>query len=186
MSTSSNPLIIGLAGTFVGGKDTYAEHLKATYGYKHVSTGDMVREIAMEERGSIERPILFETANKWRQEHGAGVFVKLALQGKRPIAVTGLRSLGEAKSIHEHGGILVFIDAPLEVRYKRMIGRARDAEVQITLEEFQAREQKEWHAGDGDADFNLRGIKAMSDIVVDNEYSLEEFLGVLDGELGLK
>lgn len=178
--------IIGLAGTLAGGKDTYAEHLKAQYGYRHISTGDLVREIAMKEHGSVERPVLYETANKWRHEHGAGIFAKLALEGSKPVAITGIRSLGEAKMIRENGGILVFIDAPIEIRYKRMIKRARDNETAISLEEFTAREQKEWYSGDNDADFNLRDIKEMADIVLDRDYSLEEFLQALDAELDLK
>lgn len=50
--------IIGLAGTFASGKDTVAHKLVEDFGYTHVSTGDMVRRVAQEKYGSIERPVL--------------------------------------------------------------------------------------------------------------------------------
>lgn len=176
MSTSSRPELIGLAGTFVGGKDTLANHLEAEYGFSHVSTGDMVREIAMREEGSIERPVLKKVADAYRHTMGAGAFVLMALDKPRPLVVTGLRSLGEARALKDAGGFLLFIDAPLEVRYKRMLARARDSETNLAIEEFAAGEMAEWHSGDDEADFNLRDIKIMADSVFDNNFdNIDDF-----------
>lgn len=184
-SNSKAPLLIGISGTFSSGKDKYAEHLKGQYGYRHVSTGDIVREKAMHERGSVERPVLHDVATKWRHEKGAGIFAELALDGPLPAVITGIRSLGEARKIKEHCGVMVFIDAPFEIRYERMIKRARDKEIEVTLEEFKQREQSEWYSGDSDADFNMRDIKKMADIVLDEDLGLAEFYQVLDQRLGL-
>lgn len=176
MSTSNKPELVGLAGTFVGGKDTLAERMVDDFGFTHVSTGDMVREIAMAERGSVERPVLQEIADHYRKQMGAGALVLMALEKSRPLVVTGLRSLGEAKELKNAGGVLMWIDAPLEVRYQRMVNRHRDQESQVSLEEFKAREEREWHAGDTDADFNLEGIREMSDIKMENEMELDTFI----------
>jgi len=170
------PQLIGLAGSFASGKDTIAHKLAENFGYHTVSTSDILRSVAMKERGSIERPVLYEVANEHRHRDGPAVFVKLALGEPQPLIVTGLRSLGEAKAIREAGGIILFIDAPIEIRYKRMKDRQRDQEVQLSLEEFKANEQKEWHIGDGDADFNIGGIKKMADVVIDNVVPLDEFI----------
>lgn len=185
MNTSAKPEIIGVAGSFASGKDTVAHALANDYGYTHVSTGDMVREAAQRERGSIERPVLFEVADEHRHRDGAGVFVMHALEKSRPLVITGIRSVGEAKALKAAGGILLFIDAPAEVRYERMRNRHRDAEVQLTLEQFKANEAREWHAGDDDADFNLRDIKAMADVVMDNVVPLEEFVAQAEQLLGI-
>lgn len=176
MSTSSNPAVIGLSGTFASGKDTLARQLEADFGYTHVSTADIVRRVAMEERGSIERPVLFEVASKHRREDGAGYFAQLALQHVRPLIVSGIRSLGEVKAVREAGGVMVFVDAPLEVRYKRMLARQRDAEVELTLEQFRANEEKEMYGGPTDADFNLRQIKMDADVIIENSVTPEGFL----------
>ena len=94
MTTSSS--LIGIAGTFASGKDTVAEFLVRDFGYTHVSTGDMVRKVATEKYGSIERPVLVKTATELRYENGAGALVSEALKEARPLVITGIRSLGEA------------------------------------------------------------------------------------------
>lgn len=186
MNTSAKPELIGIAGSFASGKDTIAHALQADYGFIHVSTGDMVREAAMRERGSIERPVLHEVATEHRYRDGAGAFVEHALKKPRPLVITGIRSLGEAKALKAAGGTLLFIDAPVEIRYERMKARHRDAETQLTLEQFKANEATEWHEGDDDADFNLRDIKAMADFTIDNVLPIDAFATAVEKQLGFR
>ena len=183
MTTSSS--LIGIAGTFASGKDTVAEFLVRDFGYTHVSTGDIGRKIAMEKYGSIERPILRKNAAELRYERGAGVLVEEALKAPRPLVITGIRSLGEAKTLKAAGGTLLFIDAPIEVRYERIKSRARDNETQLTLDEFRANEEKEMYAGPNDEDFNIRGIGEMADIHIENTLPLEQYIALVYDELGL-
>jgi dephospho-CoA kinase len=177
--------LIGIAGSFASGKDTVAHHLEKDFGFTHVSTGDIVREVAMRERGSIERPVLQAVAHEHRERDGAGAFILHALKKPRPLVITGIRALGEAKALKEAGGTLLFVDAPVEIRYERMKHRHRDAEVKLSLEQFHENEAKEWHAGDLDTDFNLRDIKTMADVVVDNVIPLDEFIGQVYRQLKL-
>lgn len=169
------PELIGVSGTFGSGKDVLAELLEREYEFTHVSTSDLVREEAMRRYGQIERPILRKTAEECRQQNGAGYFVQLGLDRPRPLVFSGIRSLGEMKAIKQAGGVMVFIDAPLEVRYERMVGRARDDESKISLAEFKEREEKELYSGPSDADFNIRAIGEQADIVLDNSATLELF-----------
>lgn len=168
MNTFSKPELIGVSGTFASGKDLIAHYLSEHYGYTHPSTSELVRNIAMKERASVEREVLYVVADEYRRRHGAAVFVEMALDSPRPTIITGLRTLGEAKAIKAAGGVLVFVDAPIELRYERMKQRDRDEETQLTLEQFKDRERDEWHVGDDDADFNLRDVKAMADIQLDS------------------
>lgn len=186
MSTfNKQPGIIGIAGTFASGKDKYAEHLSETYGYRWEQTSALVRQQAMRQHGSVERPVLYRVADELRHSRGAATFVEQALRQKPPLVITGIRALGEAKAVKAAGGVLVFIDAPPKVRYHRMLRRARDQEVQLSLQEFILNEEKEMYSGSGDADFNLRGIKAMAEIVSDEDLGLEAFYRTLDAHLGL-
>lgn len=185
MSTSNKPELIGVAGTFASGKDTVTHRLVDDFGFTHISTSDTVREVAMKERGSIERPVLQEVAPAYRKKHGAGIFVELALKASRPLVVTGLRSMGEAKAIKAAGGVVIFIDAPVELRYERMKARERDKEMHLTLEGFKANEAREWHVGDNDADFSLYGIKQMADYVFDSSAGRDEFTANVYRTLGL-
>jgi len=170
------PEIIGIAGTNSSGKDTLAEHLVENFGYTHVSTGDMVREESMQRYGSIEREYLQKTGPELKVERGAGVLVDLALEKSRPLVVSGIRSLGEAKTIQANGGVMVFVDADSQKRYERMKKRARDEEANKSFEEFMQLDANEWHAGELDSDFNIRDIKKTADLHFRNDGSKEEFL----------
>lgn len=185
MNTSAKPELIGVAGTFASGKDLIAHYLSDHYGYTHPSTSELVRNVAMKERGSVERDVLYEVADAHRRKYGADVFVQMCLDAPRPTVITGLRSLGEAKAIKAAGGLLVFVDAPVTVRYERMRSRDRDLETQLTLEQFQAREQSELHAGNDDTDFNLLGIKAMADIQLDSSLGKNDYIQSALKKIGL-
>lgn len=179
---NTSPRIIGLAGTFASGKDSLARFLEEKYYIKHVSTSDIVREFAQEKYGSIERPILYKTANELRETRGAGVLSEIALgryesyKEKYPsgICVSGLRTWAEAEVVKEHGGIIVFTDAPAQVRHERTVARARDEEKHNTFEEFLAREEEE--NGAVNSMFSIAGIKPRADIILDNSKNLEDFL----------
>ncbi len=185
MTISSKLPIIGLTGTFAGGKDTLAQYLQDSLSYNHASTSDILRRFAKEKYGSIERPVLNKTATELRQTRGAGVLAELALQQKKPLIVSGIRSLGEAKAVKAAGGIIIFVDAPLEVRYARMQSRQRDSEAKISLQDFKLREEKEWHTGETDADFNIPGIKKMVDVLVENVATKDAFLEKAVHELAI-
>lgn len=167
--------LIGLSGTFAGGKDTLAKRLEGQY--THVPTGDIVRKVAMREYGSIERDVLQKTATRYRHEHGAGYFVETAInESPRPLIISGIRSLGEAQAVRDAGGVIVYIDAPAEVRYERMKLRNRDAEVELSLEEFIRQEEKEL-VGDLEdmSAFNMREIGRCADITIQNDSTVEAF-----------
>lgn len=155
-----------------------------------ISTGDIVREIAQAERGSIERPILQEVADDLRHKYGGGILVQRALdryhnsiRNYAGVAITGIRSLGEAKAIKELGGTLVFVDAPIELRYTRMQARQRDGEVTVSLQEFTQREEAELASGTTDADFNLLAIEKLADVSLVNMTTEADFFATADKAL---
>ena len=181
MSISSKPTLIGLSGTFASGKDTLATHLASQYHYLHISTGDILRHETMRLRGSTERPVMREVADELRHTKSPSYLVELALQeyaehqahgeNYNGAIISGLRSLGEAKAIKKAGGVVLFVDAPIEVRYQRMVNRQRDNEVQVTLDQFNERQASEMTSRPGDdAGFNLQGIRDMADLMLVNHF----------------
>ncbi len=180
--TTSNK-IIGIAGTFGSGKDTLANYLVKEHNYFHVSTGDLVRKESLKRHNSIERnPYLQETAEYLRQTYGGGVLVERAFHvfekyknDYKGVVITGIRSFGEAKAIKSLGGILVYVDADIEKRYKRVQNRKRDKEAKVTLAQFRENEQKENSGGSNDTEFNIYRIKDTADIVLQNDSDLQSF-----------
>lgn len=183
--------IIGLAGTFASGKDSLARFLEEKYRIKHISTSDIVRELAQAKYGSIERPVLYKTANELRETRGAGVLSEIALERydsykqEYPggLCVSGFRAWAEAEVIKHAGGVIVFTDAPEKIRYERSISRARDNEKLSTFEEFLEREATE--NGKVNSEFSIAGIKVRADVVMDNDKDMQSFLEEAVETLGL-
>jgi dephospho-CoA kinase len=187
--------IIGISGSFASGQDTLAQYLRDKHGFVWFSTSDMVRKFSMERHGSIERPMLFETATYLRKTRGGGVLVELGLEefntldNKVGLVLSGIRSMGEMNTIIKLKGQMIFTDADPELRYERMVMRQRDEESKITREEFENREQAEWHVGDSENDFNKRDIRAYcesQDMIVRNQADLASFFHEAEQKLGLK
>lgn len=185
-------MIIGLSGTFASGKDTLAHHLVATRNFLHVSTGDMIRAVAEAEYGNIERPTLFKTANETREKRGPGVFAELALEKYTEeqdkydgVVISGVRSLGEADMIKKAGGKIVFVDAPIEIRYQRIKDRHRSGEEKLSFEEFKAsEEQEELQVHDNPYVQDITGVKELADIIVFNVDDVQAYLADAEQKLG--
>lgn len=185
-------MILGLSGSISAGKDMLADHLQEKFGLMHISLGDIVREIAQAQHGSIERPILNKVATELRQTYGGSVLVERAIdryhnsiRNYPGLVITGVRSLGELNAIKEQGGKIVYVDAPIEVRHKRNQDRQRDEEAKLTLEQFKAREETELYSGISDKDFNITKIGEMADIKLNNTGTPEEFYDIAEKALEL-
>ncbi len=183
-------MIFGICGTFASGQDTTGLILAKKHQLFFVSTSDIVRQFAQAERGSIERPVLKEVATELRQNYGGSILVDRALDtfklsdNQNGVVVTGIRTLGEAKAIKNAGGKIIFTDAPVEIRFQRMVNRARDNEKNITINEFIARELQEASTGASDADFNRNSIANIADIKIINDKTLADLTANID-ELSL-
>lgn len=176
--------ILGVCGTFASGKDTVAEILERDHNVYHVSTGDLVREISMELYGNKERETLHKVATDFRQNEGGDYFIREGYRRYEKVedqysgvVFSGVRSLGEGRAVSELGGDMVFVDAPVEMRYERMAGRQRDDETRKTLEEFLEFEKKE-RGGETDDEwaFNIDKLGANSKYKIINDGTYDEFV----------
>ena len=142
-------LIIGVTGTHASGKDTVADYICTKYGSNNYSTSEEIGyELTL--RGmDHSRPNKFAVANEIRENLGAGELARRALaRVKENLAVvTAIRNVGEIKYLKENSNFcLIAVDAPIEMRYERAMGRERFGDGK-TLIEFKAGEEKETNAG---------------------------------------
>lgn len=79
------------------------------------------------------------------------------------------------------------MDAPIEMRYRRIVARKRDDKAALTFEEFAAHDRIEFEGTPGDITRpNLRAIKEISHRVLMNDREDPElYLSNLDESLGL-
>lgn len=138
-------MIIGLTGTKASGKSIVAEILKEK-GFFYTSTSDLVREEALK-RGITNYTIkdLQDIGNEIRKNFGSGELVKRCLEkakDKKDVIIDGIRNPGEVQEIKKANGIVIAIDAPVELRFKRILERKRESDPK-TLEEFKKMEERD-------------------------------------------
>jgi dephospho-CoA kinase len=139
-------MIIGLTGTFGAGKGAVADILKKK-GFAQLVMSDVLREECRKEGVEESRDNLLAMGNKLRAESGSGVIMKKLIDRAREedyekVIIDGLRSIGEAEELKKNKGILISVDAPLEMRYERIAKRGTSKD-NISFEEFKKQEENE-------------------------------------------
>lgn len=165
------PRLIGLAGPHGSGKDTLADILVRHHAYTFVSISDLLREEVKKRGWSLERDSLLSISSEWRARFGRGVLVDRAYQqakGARRVVIASLRNPGEARLVHELGGIVVWIDASPQIRYRRIVNRGRGAEDFKSFEAFLAEETREMRPLGGVNGSHMLAVKKQADVVLDN------------------
>jgi cytidylate kinase len=186
--------LIGVSGTNGSGKDSLGQILADDYGWLFVSVSDFLRDEAKKRGQPVEREVLRSISAEWRRKDGLGALVNRAVelfnqsQGKyKGVVAIAMRNPGEAQRVIDLGGKLVWVDADPKVRYDRIYKRGRSAEDNKTFEQFKKEEYDEMHHhGGDDATLNMAGVKAISDIFIDNNTdNLEDFKQAVQEALNL-
>lgn len=176
--------LIGISGTLSSGKDALSDHLTKEHEFMHVSTGDVLRAIArrLYNVETPDRDLLIKTGADLRAENGPGVLVQRAIEAYKPkhdwfrggLIVSGLRALGEAAEIPAQTGRLVYVDAPVEIRYERYVTRGRADNVpDLGIFQQQERRELEGHVPGGP---HLLAVQAMADVYLDNSGSFDDYM----------
>jgi dephospho-CoA kinase len=174
-------MIIGLSGVLAAGKDTVAEYLEQKKGFVHISLSNILREIITSRGMEINLVNLTKVGNSLIEEFGQGHLVKEALKrvGKNEnVVISSIRQPGEIEELHKHNDFkMIFVDAKPEIRFQRLTQRGRSGDSD-TFEEFMAIEQKQLDGKSGAMD--LGKCKEMSDIIIENNGTLEEFTQAIE------
>jgi dephospho-CoA kinase len=186
-----NIKIIGISGTNGSGKDTVGKMLVERHGWLFVSVTDILRHELKRRGQPIQRENMRNLSAEWRREFGHAVLVDKAAEifnslKAEGLAIASLRNPGEVDRIHELGGKVIWIDADPKLRYERIHIRRRSSEDQKTFEQFMTEEQAEMHQSGDAATLNMSGVKAKSDIFIQNDGNdVEAFKDAAAKALGL-
>lgn len=171
-------MIIGISGALGSGKDTCAEYIEQTFGYKHVSGGDLLRAMLTQIGFEPKKGAVSDLGVLLRRNYGPDAMLKLVVNsgGSSNIVNSGFRSPEEAKLIKESGGIIIFIEASQKLRHERVLARSRadDADINLVL-----LDDKEAKSNDMLAD-SLEDVRIMSDFIIANDSSLESLYAKID------
>lgn len=176
------PKIIGISGTNGAGKDTLGELLAERCGYKFVSVSDILREELTKQEIPHEREHLGNLSTKWAREHGPGVLSAKTIEayqaeeeaeGYKGLAVGSIRRPAEAKIIQEEGGIVFWVDADQQTRYKRLqSGNRNRATDRLSFDEWVFEENREMNpATDDPTVLNMAATRDVCDVKIMNNFS---------------
>ncbi len=170
-------MLIGITGTDGSGKGSVVNYLISKLGFTHYSSRDLIM-LEVEKRGlEPSRANARITGNALRAEGGADIIVKRALekisQDKVEKAVIeSIRAIKEVETLKLAGGILLAVDAPAEVRYKRIVGRGSGTD-KISFTEFLEHEALEMNDPDPNGMQKAKVI-VMADYTIPNSSSLKD------------
>jgi dephospho-CoA kinase len=173
--------LIGLTGTNGAGKGEVARFLQKK-GFDYVSLSDVLRE-ELKSRGlEASRDNLIACGNELREKFGpAELARRAALKISRPTVIDSIRNLREIDYLRQLGDfILVGVDAPVEIRFERVMRRGRNESV-CSLADFIAKEELEKR--NGETGQQLEACLQAADVLIINDSSLEELWQKLE-ELG--
>jgi len=176
MGNTCRKALILLAGMPGSGKSIFALKAKE-YGFGIVSLGDIIREEAIKRKLVLDSKNMMSIAKELRRTYGKDIVARLALKRilemlniHSIVIVDGIRNLEEVeflKSNIDAEIIIVSIHASPKTRFKRLVERGRSDDPK-DWESFLNRDYEELSLG-------LGNVIALSDVIIVNEGSLQEF-----------
>ena len=166
-------MIIGVTGTYASGKDTVAEIIIKSR-FNHISFSDILREELKKQGKEITRDSLTLFGNELREEYGADILAKRALEkitdGR--YVFTSIRTPAEVRLLQKRKDFtLINVTAKDKIRLKRIIERNREKDPK-TLEELKTKEARE-NTDDPNAQ-QLNRVADMATKTIVNDSTLEE------------
>ncbi len=169
-------MIVGVAGPYAAGKSAVVEHLRAR-GYEAHSLSDVIRDV-LRERGVEEtRERMIQAGRALRAEAGpAALAERLATQFREDghYVIDSIRHPAEVEALRARSPrfVLLWVDAPLPLRFERLRARGRpgDPKDATELAAFEARER----GGEEPGGQQLDAVRALADETVWNEGDLEQ------------
>jgi dephospho-CoA kinase len=179
-------IIIGLSGTNLSGKGTVREIIEKRFKTYSTSLSDVLREDLKEKEIEPTRDALIAYGNELRKNEGSDILArrtseKLEKQAQAQDfdialfdSVRNIREIEFLKKKYRGRFKLLFVDATVEIRYKRSIARARAGEHQISFDQFKKIDDIESGKTEEAHVQQLVKCGQVADIVIINEGTFEK------------
>lgn len=173
MLRTITPLILGLIGEKLAGKDTVAEYLVARHKAVHIRHSHVLDEILALLDLPISRRNEIDLGMGLRRVFGDGILGKALAKRVRHtktslVVINGIRFTDELENARGLGAKIIYISAPEEARYARFLKRAEKADdASQTLEQFRSQEKEP-------TEVQIPAIGQKADYKIENTGTLEE------------
>ncbi len=174
--------VIGVVGKIGSGKDEVLKYLKSKYGIPYLSTGDLVRDIAVKEGLAPTRENLEIISERCFIEMGKGCFVRMVADeikknGWKTAGISGIRAPADVHILKEMFGnafILIRVDvADTKLRFQRVLKR-HEARDPVKYEEFLVQERGEEEV------FHVEKTAAMANYALKNDGTIDDLHRQID------
>ena len=186
-------MIIGFTGTFGSGKTTIANYLKSK-NFSYITLSDLVREQAQKQNLPIEREVLQNIGNEMRKLHGDGYWAELAIKRidlDNNWVIDGIRNPGEINVLKNQNFVLIALDAPLELRLRRIAERKgirseRKHSDPKDLEKIKKLEARDRGLNEPPEGQQVAACIAIADFKIDTNQEIEETINEVEKILNYK
>jgi len=171
-------MIIGLTGSLSAGKGIVSDLLEEK-GFVYLSLSNKLREIAKERNIEITRKNLQDLGNELREKEGSDVLAKFIIKEienkeYKKVIIDGIRNPAEIEVFRKlKRFFLVSVDAPQEMRFKRISERNRENDPK-TWEEFLEVDNRDKGVGEKATGQNVGKCMEMADFFLINNSNLKE------------
>lgn len=155
-----------MSGRIGSGKSTVAEHLTAKYGFISLSFGKLLANILESQNKIVNRDSLQALGSKLYNSLGHDGLTEMLIQDIdlcKNYVIDGIRHVAVARYLsnkYSDHFILLYLDAPADIRLQRLINRKRFNK-KISLKEFKIIEQ------DSTEHDVIYGLKEEADFIID-------------------
>jgi dephospho-CoA kinase len=174
--------IIGITGTLASGKTSVKDFFLSRFSSYFVSLSDIIKEELLKEGKELKRENFIEKGNELRKKYGNQILaevVTLTLPekiNKQLIIIDGIRNPGEIEYLRKKFGknfILIAVDAPRELRFKRLLERRKEGDP-ATFEKFF--EMDEIDLGRNQPEYGQRVEECLrlADLLIINDGTVED------------
>jgi len=170
-------MIIGIAGRIAAGKETLTKFLR-DMDFEYFETRKILVDSLEEQKMELSRTNMQDLADSWRSELGAGALMKKILERinvNKNVIIDSLRNGKEAEFLKEELGdnfILIGVDAPREIRFKRIIERGKQSDM-LDWENFLKVDERDNFDPDNPMGQQTGRLLEMADHLIINDGDLE-------------
>lgn len=170
---SSPRIIIGIAGNPGSGKTAIAKYLAAKYGFFHFEGSDYLRQVATARNVELKTRKDYSGFHRLlQQENGLSVLADYLLSREETkLVFSGIRSIYNAQKIKDNGGIIIALEAPIEVRFARIDHSGLKYEKD--LDNFKKNEESQYASTDH-LGADLSATMKLADITLDTNKPIGE------------
>src|SRR3990172_8242727 len=170
-------MLIGLTGRIASGKGEIAEYLKKK-GFEYCTISQVVRAEAAKINLPITRDSLQDIGNLIRKHHGSGEWIKRLIRGldlSKNNTIDGIRNRGEIKELRKTKDFcLISVDAPVEIRYQRVLQRDKASDPK-EWEEFLKTDERDFGQNESEKGQQVGECMKLADFHLINDSTKEEF-----------